>query len=249
MMEEVHDRLQGFWDRDAATYDRSPAHAASDPVEAAAWRAALARHLPTSPASVLDVGAGTGSISVLVAEMGHRVTALDLSPAMLAKAREKAAARGLVIATVTGPASEPPPGPFEAIVARHLMWTLPAPAEALAAWRAVAPRGRLVLFEGIFARQSLGWRARGKAANLVRTLRSVPSDHHGAYDPGLLASLPLAGASSPALLVEAVDEAGWRRIRLERLRDVEWARRMAAPVPLGLLEGVPQFALVADDVA
>jgi hypothetical protein len=33
---------------------------------------------------------------------------------------------------------------------------------------------------------------------------------------------------------------------MERLRDVEWARRMAAPWPLGWLETVPQFAIVAD---
>jgi hypothetical protein len=48
-MPDVHDQLRGFWDRDAKTYDRSASHAASDPVEAAAWRAALLRHLPPAP--------------------------------------------------------------------------------------------------------------------------------------------------------------------------------------------------------
>jgi len=33
----VQDRLRVFWDEDAKTYDRSPTHAATDPVEAAAW--------------------------------------------------------------------------------------------------------------------------------------------------------------------------------------------------------------------
>jgi hypothetical protein len=46
--------------------------------------------------------------------------------------------------------------------------------------------------------------------------------------------------------VNAVAEAGWRRIRIERLRDVEWARRIASPFPLGWLETVPRFAVVAE---
>ena len=93
-MTDVNDRIREFWDRDSATYDHSASHAASDPLEAAAWRAALRRALPDPPASVLDVGAGTGSLSLLAAELRYEVTALDLSEGMLSKAREKAAARG-----------------------------------------------------------------------------------------------------------------------------------------------------------
>ena len=40
-MTDVHDLIREFWDRDAATYDDSASHAVSDPLEAAAWRAAL----------------------------------------------------------------------------------------------------------------------------------------------------------------------------------------------------------------
>ncbi|MGH2650812.1 MAG: SAM-dependent methyltransferase, partial [Actinomycetota bacterium] len=71
-MAEVHDRIRDWWDRDAGTYDRSASHAMTDPVEAAAWRAALQRLLPDPPARVLDVGAGTGALSLLAAELGHR---------------------------------------------------------------------------------------------------------------------------------------------------------------------------------
>ena len=246
-MSDLHDRLRRFWDEDAKTYDRSPSHAASDPVEAAAWRTILRRHLPEPPAAVMDVGAGTGAISLLVAELGHRVTAVDLSPGMLARAAEKATERGLELTTVAAPATEPPPGPFDAVVERHLLWTTPDPVAALSAWRGVvAPGGRAVLFEGIFSRDSLPWRARGMAADRLRRALGVADDHHAGYDADLLDALPLARATSPEPLIRALTEAGWRSIRLERLRDVEWARRMAAPPMLGRLEGVPQFALVAD---
>src|SRR5918999_3058273 len=96
-MADIPERLREYWDRDAETYDRSAVHAVADPVEAAAWRAVLRRNLPGPGARVLDSGAGTGAVTILLGELGYRVTALDLSEAMLARAQEKAAARGLDI--------------------------------------------------------------------------------------------------------------------------------------------------------
>jgi SAM-dependent methyltransferase len=235
-----------FWDEDAKTYDRSPTHAATDPVEATAWRAALVRHLPPPPAEVLDAGAGTGAMSLLLAELGYRVTALDLSSEMLRRAEEKAARRGFPLQTVVGSATDPPKGPFDAVVERHLLWTTPDPVAALSAWRRVAPRGRLLLFEGIWRRDGLGARSREWAGDILRKILSVPHDHHSSYEPELMASLPLAGSPSPAPLLQAVASAGWRKIRIERLRDVEWARRMALPRPIGWIETRPQFAVVAE---
>ena len=44
-MTDLHDRIREFGDRDAHTYDDAPLHAVSDPLGAAAWRAALAAAL------------------------------------------------------------------------------------------------------------------------------------------------------------------------------------------------------------
>lgn len=49
----------------------------------------LLEHLPTPPASVLDVGGGAGHQSFPLARAGFDVTLLDSSPAMLDKARER----------------------------------------------------------------------------------------------------------------------------------------------------------------
>jgi SAM-dependent methyltransferase len=43
---------------------------------------------------ILELGAGTGRISVPLAEAGHRVTAVDIDPAMLARASERVRAAG-----------------------------------------------------------------------------------------------------------------------------------------------------------
>jgi SAM-dependent methyltransferase len=245
-MVDVHDHLRAFWDRDAATYDRSLSHAVSDPLEKAAWRAALRRALPEPGLRVLDVGAGTGSLSLLAAELGYRVTALDLSAGMLAQARRKASERGLSVDFIEAPATDPPDGPFDAVMERHLIWTTPDPHAALSAWRGVAPGGRLVLFEGVWGSATASRRAKVVAAGFLRRIVGTPPDHHAPYPPEVLARLPLGRMPSPLPLIEAVHAAGWTGVRIQRLRDVEWAIAAREPWPLGWLEAVPRYCLAAD---
>ena len=59
--------------------------------------AALARHGSGASRTVLDLGCGTGGHALPLARRGHRVTGVDLAPAMLEQARAKAAAAGLDI--------------------------------------------------------------------------------------------------------------------------------------------------------
>ncbi len=246
-MADVHDTIREWWDRDAHTYDEAKSHAVSDPLEAAAWRQALREALPEPPARVLDVGAGTGALSLLAAELGHRVTALDLSEGMLSVARRKAAERAIDLDFVVGSAAEPPAGPFDAVMERHVLWTLPDPAGALRTWREVmAPGGRLVLFEGTWGGDDPVRRARDLVSEGLRKIMRIPDDHHAPYPDEVLAQLPLARLGSPAPLIEAVYRAGWRAVRLKRLRDVEWAAIRHEPWPLGHLEHRPRYAIVAD---
>ena len=246
-MSDVHGRIRDYWNRDAATYDRSPSHAVSDPVEATTWRAGLRRSLPEPPAAVLDVGAGTGSLSLLASELGYRVTALDLSEGMLSKAREKAEPRGLEMSFELGSAMTPPAGPFDAIMERHLLWTMPDPVGALQAWHdAAAPGGRLVLFEGLWGSRTPADRARRAASDVARRVMGVADHHHAPYPDEVLEALPLARMPSPAPLVDAVYDGGWTGVRIQRLRDVEWAARLHEPWPLGWLQHVPRYVLIAD---
>jgi hypothetical protein len=46
--------------------------------------------------------------------------------------------------------------------------------------------------------------------------------------------------------VNAVAAAGWRRVRIERLADVEWARAAREAWPMGWLTRRPQYAIIAD---
>ena len=246
-MADVHDTIREWWDRDSHTYDEAKSHAISDPLEAAAWRQALREALPEPPARVLDIGAGTGALSLLAAELGHHVTALDLSEGMLGVATRKAAERGVELEFVIGSGMEPPAGPFDAVMERHVLWTMPDPTGALRAWRAVAaPKARLVLLEGIWGQKDPLSRAKDLAAEQLRTLMRIPDDHHAPYPDEILRELPLARQSSPVPMIGAVYKAGWRAVRMKRLRDVEWAAQLHEPWPLGRLERRPRYALIAD---
>jgi SAM-dependent methyltransferase len=246
-MADVHDQIRAFWDRDSHTYDDSASHAISDPLEAAAWRAALLRALPERGAKVLDAGAGTGALSLLAAELGYVVTALDLSEGMLSKARSKAEANGVDLTFVVGPAAEPPPGPFDAIMERHVVWTVPDPVTVLRAWRDVmAPGGRLVLFEGVWCADTPARMAKDRAAEALRKVLGIHYQHHAPYPEEVLAQLPLAEMTSPTPVIEMVRDAGWGSLRIQRLRDVEWAAMQRDPWPLGWLEARARYALIAD---
>jgi SAM-dependent methyltransferase len=242
---DLTDRVRAYWDADAATYDDSPDHGAASPAERAAWNAALARLLPAPPCRVLDAGAGTGFLSLACARLGHRVTALDLSAGMLERLRATAERDGLAVEVVQAGAESPPPGPFDAVVERHLLWTLPDPGAALAAWLTAAPNGRLVLFEGLTGRADPVEHLLEQTREGVRRLRGEPDHHHDRYDPAVVEALPLAGGTHPDRLVELVEGAGWGPARLERLRDIEWTRLLRQPPAARVLGVTPRFAVVA----
>jgi len=247
-MTDLDARIRDYWNRDSSTYDHAPSHGMTDPVEAAAWASVLRRTLPDPPCGVLDVGAGTGSLSLLAAELGYRVTGLDLSERMLDQARAKAADRGLDVTFVQGAADRPPDGPFDVVIERHVIWTILDPVAALAAWRSVvAPTGRLVLLEGVWHREGPWERLREQATRSLRGLIGDPAhEHHAPYPPEVLDALPFQGLPSPEPLLRAVREAGWTGVRIARLRDVEWAQRLREHPVIGWLEQRPRYAIVAD---
>jgi ubiquinone/menaquinone biosynthesis C-methylase UbiE len=94
---------------------------------------------------VLDVGCGTGLMSATLAASGRRVVGVDLSAAMIARARRK---KGPQMEFVQGDAEKLPveDGGFDAVVNLISFHHYPNPARAVAEFRRVLrPGGRLVL--------------------------------------------------------------------------------------------------------
>ena len=136
-----------FWEEQSQRYDEEVDHGLRDERAREAWRARLTEWLPAEPSDLLDLGCGTGSLSRLALDAGHRVVGVDLTPGMVTQAREKCPEGRFLV----GDASLPPVGEqrFDVLLARHLLWTLPDPHAVLAHWVSlVRPGGRLVLVEG-----------------------------------------------------------------------------------------------------
>lgn len=185
--------ISAYWNAAAATFDDEPDHGLRADRTRAAWAARLESWLPTGAADgldVLDVGCGTGSLSLLLAGAGHRVTGVDLAPRMVEQARTKLRDAGLTGRFLVGDAAQPPTGAerFDVLLSRHLVWTLPDPEAALTEWVGrLRPGGRLVLVEGrwreagqsgipyVAGAESLPWNGGITADDLAAAVRPLVS--------------------------------------------------------------------------
>src|SRR4030095_3263873 len=127
MTRDLQDKITGFYGAIASGYEAHPGNVPRrGSEEHAAWIDAIAGLLPLPPADVLDVGTGTGYVAMIAADLGHRVTGIDLSEPMLTLARTEPARRALTIHFASGDAVTPDfqPATFDAVISRHLFWTL-----------------------------------------------------------------------------------------------------------------------------
>lgn len=139
------------WDAEAATFDREPDHGLLDPLVRDAWEDLVVPLMPAAPASVLDVGCGTGSLSVLLAQSGYEVHGIDFSERMVAVARGKADKAGVAVRFEVGDAQAPSlqQASYDVVLGRHVLWALADPEAALRRWVALLREpGVLVLIEG-----------------------------------------------------------------------------------------------------
>ncbi|HZU91293.1 MAG TPA: class I SAM-dependent methyltransferase [Stellaceae bacterium] len=148
----VKRQVAAHWNRRAAHFDEDFGHSVRTAAERAAWDRILDLVLAgKGPLDALDVGCGTGFLALELAARGHRVTGVDFAPAMIAQARDKAAARGFAVRFEEADAEALPfpAGSFDLVVSRHLLWTLPHPEAAIDEWiRVLRPGGRLALVDG-----------------------------------------------------------------------------------------------------
>lgn len=119
------------------------------------WLYEIERFLPEGGSlDILDVGTGTGFFAVLLAQQGHRVEGIDLTPAMLEEARTLAKQRNLDITFREMDAQNLayPDDTFDVVISRNLTWTLPDPERAYASWfRVLKPGGVLLNFDAAYA--------------------------------------------------------------------------------------------------
>lgn len=104
--------------------------------------------IPPELRSVLEVGCGAGAFSRALAARGHEVTAVDLSPEMIAAARARAGASHRVTYVCGDFDREPPEGAaFDCVVSVAALHHMPREAAVRRMARLVRPGGLLVVHD------------------------------------------------------------------------------------------------------
>jgi ubiquinone/menaquinone biosynthesis C-methylase UbiE len=101
-----------------------------------------------APEGVLDVGAGTGRVALRLAQAGFDVTALDIEPELLAVLEQRAAKKGVRIATLTADASDfelPEPVGLIAVPMQTIQLLPERDGFFASARRALVPGGRVAI--------------------------------------------------------------------------------------------------------
>jgi len=151
--QHLQDSINDYWTQRAPDYDAYQQRPERRELDLEVWGRAWSAALPPAPADVLDVGTGSGHVARLLAGLGHRVTGIDLSEGMLEIARRHAERDTRAPLFLAGDAVDPdfPPGSFDAVVGRYVMWTLRDPEAAVSRWvRLLRPGGVVVMADSLW---------------------------------------------------------------------------------------------------
>lgn len=168
--------MQSRYDRIAPRYDRS--ETLMEWLGFARWRRKLWERTGNSPGgTILEVGVGTGK-NMRFYPLGCRVTAVDLSPVMLARAQERAGGKNVAVGLALMDAEKLAlaDASFDTVVASFVFCSV---ADPMAGLREVArvrrPEGRVLLLEHVRSHNRL----LGKLMDWMDPLvvRWGPGDH------------------------------------------------------------------------
>ena len=178
-MNEIIDDVKRYmqherWDkRNARAYDAYRKFSSVN-----GWKTFLADTMSdvSKNAKVLDFGTGTGFIAEILAEIGYRVTGIDLSDQMLARARINIAkaklSKQVTLLQNDGELLNFESYSFDAVISRWVIWTLPNPEKAIREMiRVTRQGGRIIIIDGKNSAQNRIQRFRNAMVDFIITRR------------------------------------------------------------------------------
>ncbi len=193
---EIKEKIRAFWDNPSHDYDAAPAHGVNSPSEKEMWRKGMSQLLGTNKElKILDIGTGTGFLALLLAEMGYDVTGVDWAKSKIQKAKDKAAALKIKVNFEVQDAETLsfPDNTFDAVVSRHVIWTLADPLTAARDWARVV-------------------RLQGKVIADIPQMKSHCASHH--FGEGVGRNLPFYNGAKPEKVASMFREAGLIKVDL-----------------------------------
>lgn len=170
----LKEEIRAYWSARAESFDLSFGHAIKSDRELQAFQRLIRGAFGSEPLEVLDLACGTGEITRALLSLDHRVTALDFSEAMIARARAK---HGKAARILLGDAERllEDDASYDALITRHLVWTLTDPEGAFGEWfRVLRPGGRLLVIDGDWVNRSRWQALVNRFGNWLRDRRGAP---------------------------------------------------------------------------
>lgn len=189
-------RIEKYWNWRSSSYQLDQAKSIETVKNWESTINALVSHVKGDDLRALDVGTGPGQLAFYLSKAGFKTTGIDISPAMIARAGQKALQEGLSCDFQTGDAENLPfkDNNFDVVVTRNLVWTLPNPGAAIREWhRVLKPGGRIIISDGYW--QNITWSGFHTllvkaAANFLKTRSFISCRFFSCY-AGLIKDLPL----------------------------------------------------------
>ena len=145
--EIIEKRIENYWNKRSSDFSKVRRIELKG-TNSEAWLSLIQQHLPSKkPLQILDVGTGAGFFAILLANCGHQVTGIDMSPKMIHESKKNMFEFGVRAEFIQMNAQELnfDDETFDLVISRNLTWTLPDVMQAYREWHRVLKIGGILM--------------------------------------------------------------------------------------------------------
>lgn len=232
---DLKEDIRDYWSKRSETFDLAFGHRIPAGPEFDAWQKPVRDLLGEKPLNVLELACGTGEVTAVIHALGHTITALDFSQSMLSVARQKHAGKGrLRFILADAENTMEADGTYDAIICRHLVWTLTDPPGALRKWhRLLKPGGKVLVFDGDWSKPKPTGRIASWIIQQIDRFIGADANYDGALSDRharIMQRLPFGDGLTTERLLPVLEQAGFVDAKTHSHGPIAAAQRQSANV-------------------
>ena len=212
-MDKITERVQNYWTVRAHDFNTVRINELNNSI-GDRWISEFETYFRTDKKlKILDVGTGTGYFAILLAKLGHEVTGIDITKAMLDEAVNTALKFNVcpTFMQMDAQSTSFSDATFDAVVTRNLTWTLPDPGKAYSEWYRILNSGGVLLnFDADYAsnvRNSNQKNSYVKSSDIYGHCGITPALEH--ENAEITLSMPCSRYERPQWDMELLSELGY----------------------------------------